>query len=112
VNDFDVHRLYLALVVYRALLRSEFMLDAYGVTEANWREATPRAPHFATSESPAFVGRAGAVLAQDPDVSRWNGPSLWSGHLAKIYGFTDLRGSQADAWRYSVKFKTPVNPQT
>ena len=38
-------------------LRSEAMLDAYGVTESNWREATKRQPHFAITESPAFVGR-------------------------------------------------------
>jgi len=58
-----------------------------------------RSPHFAISESPAFVGRAVAALAQDANVSRWNGKSLSSGQLAKIYGFTDLDGSQPDAWR-------------
>jgi NAD(P)-dependent dehydrogenase (short-subunit alcohol dehydrogenase family) len=81
-------------------LRSESMLEAFAVTESNWRDATERVPHFAISESPAFVGRAVAALAQDPDVSRWNGASLSSGQLAKIYGFTDLDGSQPDAWRY------------
>ena len=81
-------------------LRSEFMLEEFGVTESNWRDATTRVPHFAISESPAFVGRAVAALAQDPNVSRWNGKSLSSGQLAKIYGFTDLDGSQPDAWRY------------
>ncbi len=81
-------------------LRSEAMLEAFGVTESNWHEATSRVPHFAISESPAFVGRAVAALAQDPDVARWNGQSLSSGQLAKIYGFTDLDGSQPDAWRY------------
>src|SRR5262249_50200609 len=62
--------------------RSEAMLDAYGVTESNWREATARSPHFAISESPAFVGRAVVALAQDPDTARWNGASLSSGQLA------------------------------
>jgi len=81
-------------------LRSEAMLEAFGVTESNWRDATERVPHFAISESPAFVGRAVASLAGDPDVSRWNGQSLSSGQLAKVYGFTDLDGSQPDAWRY------------
>jgi NAD(P)-dependent dehydrogenase (short-subunit alcohol dehydrogenase family) len=81
-------------------LRSEAMLDAYGVTEANWRAATERSPHFAISESPAFVGRAVAALAGDPDVARWNGQSLSSGQLARIYGFTDVDGDQPDAWRY------------
>jgi NAD(P)-dependent dehydrogenase (short-subunit alcohol dehydrogenase family) len=92
-----------ALSLTPGWLRSEAMLEAYGVTEATWRDATMRSPHFAISESPAFVGRAVAALAQDPDVARWNGKSLSSGQLAKIYGFTDLDGSQPDAWRYVVE---------
>jgi NAD(P)-dependent dehydrogenase (short-subunit alcohol dehydrogenase family) len=74
-------------------LRSEAMLEAYGVAESNWRDATTRSPHFAISESPAFVGRAVVALALDPNVPRWNGKSLSSGQLAKVYGFTDLDGS-------------------
>jgi NAD(P)-dependent dehydrogenase (short-subunit alcohol dehydrogenase family) len=93
-------------------LRSEAMLEAYGVSESNWHDATKKMPHFAISESPAFVGRAVAALAQDPNVSRWNGKSLSSGQLAKIYGFTDLDGSQPDAWGTSPKFKTQANPPT
>jgi NAD(P)-dependent dehydrogenase (short-subunit alcohol dehydrogenase family) len=91
-------------------LRSEAMLDAYGVTESNWRDATTRSSHFAISESPAFVGRAVAALAQDPNVSRWNGQSLSSGQLAKIYGFTDLDGSQPDAWRYVTEVQDAGKP--
>jgi NAD(P)-dependent dehydrogenase (short-subunit alcohol dehydrogenase family) len=91
-------------------LRSEAMLEAYGVTESNWRDATRTQPHFAISESPAFVGRAVAALAQDPDVSRWNGKSLSSGQLAKVYGFTDLDGSQPDAWRYVVEVQDAGKP--
>jgi NAD(P)-dependent dehydrogenase (short-subunit alcohol dehydrogenase family) len=81
-------------------LRSELMLDLFGVTEQNWRDATPRVPHFVISETPRFVGRAVAALAADPDRARWNGRSLSSGELAKVYGFTDLDGSRPDAWRY------------
>ena len=91
-------------------LRSEAMLDVYGVTEANWRDATTRIPHFAISESPAFVGRAVVALTQDPDVSRWNGRSLSSGQLAKVYGFTDLDGSRPDAWRYMVEVQDKGKP--
>jgi NAD(P)-dependent dehydrogenase (short-subunit alcohol dehydrogenase family) len=91
-------------------LRSEAMLEAYGVTEDNWRDATTRSPHFAISESPAFVGRAVAALAQDPNVSRWNGKSLSSGQLAKVYGFTDLDGSQPDAWRYVTEVQDAGKP--
>ncbi len=91
-------------------LRSEFMLEEFGVTEANWRDATARVPHFAISESPAFVGRAVAALALDPDVARWNGRSLSSGELAKVYGFTDLDGSQPDAWKYLVEVQDVGKP--
>ena len=89
---------------------SEAMLEAYGVTENNWRDATTFQPHFAISESPAFVGRAVAALAQDPEVGRWNGKSTSSGELAKVYGFTDLDGSQPDAWRYVVEVQDAGKP--
>ncbi len=91
-------------------LRSEVMLEVYGVTEANWQDATTRSPHFAISETPAFVGRAVAALAQDPDVARWNGKSLSSGQLAKVYGFTDLDGSQPDCWRYLTEVQEAGKP--
>ncbi|MGH3990036.1 MAG: SDR family oxidoreductase [Actinomycetes bacterium] len=91
-------------------LRSEAMLEAFGVSEPNWQDATERIPHFAISESPAFVGRAVAALAGDPDVSRWNGTSLSSGQLAKVYGFTDLDGSRPDAWRYLPEVQDAGKP--
>ena len=99
-----------ALSLTPGWLRSEAMLDAYGVTEKRWRDATRISPHFAISESPAYVGRAVAALAQDPDVSRWNGKSLSSGQLAKVYGFTDLDGSQPDAWRYLTEVQDAGKP--
>jgi NAD(P)-dependent dehydrogenase (short-subunit alcohol dehydrogenase family) len=99
-----------AVLLTPGWLRSEAMLDAYGVSENNWRDATARSPHFAISESPAFVGRAVAALAQDPDVSRWHGHSLSSGQLAKVYGFTDLDGSQPDAWRYVAEVQDAGKP--
>jgi NAD(P)-dependent dehydrogenase (short-subunit alcohol dehydrogenase family) len=91
-------------------LRSEMMLDAYGVTEQNWRDATADQPHFAISETPAYVGRAVAALAADPDRARWNGRSTSSGELAQVYGFTDLDGSRPDAWRYLVEVQDPGKP--
>ncbi|MGW5849687.1 SDR family oxidoreductase [Streptomyces sp. NPDC055254] len=91
-------------------LRSEMMLDAFGVTEANWRDALDKVPHFGISETPAYVGRAVAALAADPDVARWNGRSLSSGQLAGVYGFTDLDGSSPDAWRYMVEVQDPDLP--
>ena len=89
-----------AVLLTPGWLRSELMLQEFGVSESNWRDATARVPHFAISETPTFVGRAVVALAQDPEVKRWNGQSLSSGQLARIYGFTDLDGSQPDAWRY------------
>jgi NAD(P)-dependent dehydrogenase (short-subunit alcohol dehydrogenase family) len=91
-------------------LRSEAMLEIYGVSEANWREALKAQPHFAISESPSYVGRAVAALAADPEVARFNGSSLSSGQLAKVYGFTDLDGSQPDAWRYLVEVQDAGKP--
>lgn len=91
-------------------LRSEMMLEHYGVTEANWRDGAKVEPHFVISETPRFVGRAVAALAADPDKARWNGQSLSSGQLAKIYGFTDVDGSQPDAWRYVVEVQDAGKP--
>jgi NAD(P)-dependent dehydrogenase (short-subunit alcohol dehydrogenase family) len=91
-------------------LRSEMMLDAFGVAESNWRDALAAQPHFAISETPRYVGRAVAHLAADPEVGRFNGRSLSSGGLAKEYGFTDLDGSQPDAWRYLVEVQDAGRP--
>ncbi|GLW24894.1 short-chain dehydrogenase [Microbispora amethystogenes] len=92
-----------AVLLTPGWLRSEFMLEQFGVSEENWRDATKFSPHFAISETPAYVGRAVAALACDPEVARWNGQSLSSGQLAKVYDFTDVDGSQPDAWRYLVE---------
>jgi len=99
-----------AVAVTPGWLRSEMMLDNFGVAEPNWRDALdptrvdrgqPAAPDdFALSESPRFVGRAVAALASDPDRARWNQRSVNSGELAAEYGFTDLDGSQPDIWRF------------
>ena len=99
-----------ALSLSPGWLRSEQMLDNYGVKEENWRDATKVQPHFIITETPRYVGRAVAHLAADPDVARWNGQSLSSGQLAKVYGFTDLDGSQPDAWRYVVEVQDPGKP--
>ena len=92
-------------------MRSEMMLENFGVTEADWREGAAVNPHFAAiSESPRFVGRAVAALAADPDVARRNGGSFSSGGLAREYGFTDVDGSQPDCWRYMVEIQDPGLP--
>ncbi|WP_425444550.1 SDR family oxidoreductase [Streptomyces alboverticillatus] len=81
-------------------LRSEAMLEHFGVTEETWRDAVAGSPHFAVAESPVYIGRALAALAADPDRARWNGRSLSSGELARVYGFTDADGSRPDAMGY------------
>jgi NAD(P)-dependent dehydrogenase (short-subunit alcohol dehydrogenase family) len=87
-------------------LRSEIMLEHFGVTEQTWRAALnpkrrdgPSAPPgFADSETPRFVGRAVAALAADPKRARHNQRSVTAVELAREYGFTDLDGTQPDAW--------------
>ncbi len=92
-------------------LRSEMMLEHFGVTEENWRDGAKVNPHFAAiSESPRFVGRAVAALAADPDLQRRNKGSFSSGELAREYGFTDVDGSQPDCWRYLVEVQDAGKP--
>jgi NAD(P)-dependent dehydrogenase (short-subunit alcohol dehydrogenase family) len=99
-----------AVAVTPGFLRSEMMLDAFCVSERNWRhaldpgraeEGLPVAPaDFAHSESPRYVGRGVAALAADPARQRWNQQSLTSGQLSHVYGFTDIDGSQPDVWAH------------
>jgi NAD(P)-dependent dehydrogenase (short-subunit alcohol dehydrogenase family) len=98
------------LAVTPGWLRSEMMLDHFGVTESTWRDATAREPHFCISESPTYVARAVAALAADPDVARWSGQSLSSGQLAPVYGFTDTDGTQPDCWRYVTEVQDAGRP--
>jgi NAD(P)-dependent dehydrogenase (short-subunit alcohol dehydrogenase family) len=96
-----------AMAVTPGWLRSEMMLDNWGVTESNWRTALeenrgdglPTAPPaFAESESPRYVGRGVAAVAADEDRARWNQRSVTSAELAREYGFTDIDGRQPDCW--------------
>lgn len=84
------------LALTPGFIRSEAMLEGLGVTEETWRDAIAQDPHFAMAESPHYVGRAVAALAQDPNVARWAGQSLSSWRLKREYGFKDLDGSQPD----------------
>ncbi|WP_420463673.1 SDR family oxidoreductase [Candidatus Palauibacter sp.] len=89
--DLHAHRI-TALAITPGFLRSEAVLDHFGVTEANWRDAIEKDEYFAESETPCFVGRAIAALAADPDVAAKSGGLFSSWELAKEYGFTDLDG--------------------
>jgi NAD(P)-dependent dehydrogenase (short-subunit alcohol dehydrogenase family) len=89
-----------AVAITPGWLRSEMMLDAYNVTEENWRTAAAP-PGFAVSESPRYVGRAVVALAIDSNRAQWNQRSVTAAQLAAEYGFTDLDGSQPDVWGYN-----------
>jgi NAD(P)-dependent dehydrogenase (short-subunit alcohol dehydrogenase family) len=104
-----------AVAITPGWLRSEMMLDNFGVSEENWRDAVdppagrqPTAPpDFGLSETPRYVGRAVAALAADPARARWNQQSVDSGRLAREYGFTDVDGSQPDTWRFIEEVREP-----
>jgi NAD(P)-dependent dehydrogenase (short-subunit alcohol dehydrogenase family) len=104
-----------AVAITPGWLRSELMLDTFGVSEEGWRDAvTPPAgaqptapPDFGLSESPRYVGRAVVALASDPDRARWNQQSVDSGQLAREYGFSDVDGSQPDIWRFIEEVREP-----
>ena len=87
-----------ALALTPGFLRSEAVLDHFGVTAEHWRDADD--PDFAQSETPSYIGRAVVALAADPDVARHNGRALSTGPLAREYGFTDLDGTQPDFYAY------------
>ena len=99
-----------AVAITPGWMRSEMMLENFGVTESNWRDALDPArsqkgqpvapPDFALSETPRYVGRAIASLALDPDRARWNQQSVSSGELARVYGFTDIDGTSPDIWQH------------
>jgi NAD(P)-dependent dehydrogenase (short-subunit alcohol dehydrogenase family) len=96
-----------ALALTPGYMRTEAILDHWGVTEENWREGAKRDPHFIASESPSYVGRAVAALAADPKVLAKTGRVFTSAGLAKEYGFTDLDGRQPDTYRYFEEIGHP-----
>jgi NAD(P)-dependent dehydrogenase (short-subunit alcohol dehydrogenase family) len=102
-----------AVAVTPGWMRSEQMLEGFGVTEENWREALMHEPHFCISESPAYVARGIVALATDPTGRRqYAGRVLSSADLARIYGVTDIDGTQPDCWRYVVEVQDPGLPAT
>lgn len=89
-----------ALAVTPGFLRSERMLDHFGVTEENWQEGAKQDPHFIASETPFYIGRAIAALAADPDIAAKSGGAFSSWGLAEEYGFTDIDGRQPNWGKY------------
>jgi len=88
------------LALTPGFLRSEAMLEHFGVTEENWREGTAMDPHFIASETPVYIGRAVAALAADPNVAAKAGQSLSTWGLSDEYGFMDADGSRPHWGRY------------
>jgi NAD(P)-dependent dehydrogenase (short-subunit alcohol dehydrogenase family) len=101
-----------AVAVTPGWLRSEKMLENFGVQEANWRDALASEPHFCISESPTYVARGIVALAADPQRRRYAGQVLSSAQLARTYGVTDTDGTQPDCWRYVVEVQDPGKPAT
>jgi NAD(P)-dependent dehydrogenase (short-subunit alcohol dehydrogenase family) len=89
-----------ALAITPGFLRSEAMLDHFGVAEANWQDGAKKDPNFIASETPCYVGRAVAALAADPDVSRKAGRVFSSWDLSDEYGFSDIDGRRPHWGRY------------
>jgi NAD(P)-dependent dehydrogenase (short-subunit alcohol dehydrogenase family) len=99
-----------AVSVTPGWMRSEIMLEEFGVKEENWRDALEKEPHFVISETPRFTGRAIAAIANDPDKINMSGQSFSSGQLAKKYKFKDIDGSQPDCWRYIPEVQEAGKP--
>ena len=85
-------------------LRSERMLENFGVTEATWRQACAKTPGFAISESPTYVAKGVAALARTGDAARWAGAIISARQLADAYGITDTDGSRPDCWGYLAAY--------
>jgi NAD(P)-dependent dehydrogenase (short-subunit alcohol dehydrogenase family) len=88
-----------ALALSPGFLRSEAMLERFGVAEANWRDGVAQDPDFAASETPRYVGRAIAALAADANLRAKAGGAYFTADLAEEYGFTDVDGSRPHFWK-------------
>jgi NAD(P)-dependent dehydrogenase (short-subunit alcohol dehydrogenase family) len=97
-----------AVALTPGFLRSEQMLDYFGVTEVNWRDAVAKEPYFAESETPYFIGQAVVALASDPNIASKNGQALATWNLAEEYGFDDYDGRRPH-WRRFYEAKRAEN---
>ncbi len=100
-----------AVAVSPGFIRSEEMLDTFGLTEETWREGIARTPGWELSESPVYLARGVAALVADPERARWNGRSFVSAELARAYGTTDSDGSRPDFWSYDEAKNAGKDPR-
>ncbi len=101
-----------ALALTPGFLRSEQMLDHFGVTEANWRDAIAQDPYFAGSETPYFIGQAVVALATDPEIATKSGKALATWHLGQEYGVHDADGSQPHWANFYAATRTEQDAKT
>lgn len=95
-----------AIAITPGFLRSESVLDYFGVTEETWCEGGQKDSNFLESESPLYVGRAIAALAADPNVLARTGELVSSWQCSREYGFTDYDGRRPDWGSLAVDFST------
>lgn len=100
-----------ALSLSPGWMRSEMMLEHFETTESDWKNSKKAPPGFALSESPRFVGRCVAAIANDPNRNRWNQASVNSGQVAKVYDVKDIDGTRPDVWSYMDAEEKGLNPR-
>lgn len=96
-----------ALALTPGYLRSEAVLEHWGVTEANWREGAAKDPHFIASETPFYIGKAVVALATDPNVAAKAGQCLSTWGLSDEYGLVDMDGARPHWGRYYAEHRAP-----
>ncbi len=100
-----------ALALTPGFLRSEAMLEHFGVTEANWQDGAKKDPYFIASETPIYTGRAVAALAADPNVYKKSGKAFYTGNLATEYDFADVDGTQPNFQTFFREMKLKEEAQ-
>ena len=107
-EDFRPHDV-AVVAISPGFLRSEAMLERFGVTEDTWRDAIEQDPHFEFSETPHYLGRAITAWAADPAKMDLSGTTTATWELFEQYGFEDLDGSQPN-WGHHMRTSLGLEP--
>ena len=99
-----------ALALTPGFLRSEAVLDHFGVSADGWRAAIVQDPSFAGSETPRYLGRAVAALAADPEVPAWSGTTMSTWTLKDRYRLVDIDGQRPDWGAFFEQMKRREGP--